>query len=223
MDLTKLKEKQMNPNKEAEVVEEVWEWPDVYYATTDSEQRKQDLIKAMAKGLEPEANEIRKKMWQMRYGVKPGVDQMLAALINLLYFANIVKKDQKARRRKKELKEIFDTLQLNIAEEYGQLGEELLYLEHYHMVDYYINICKKDKKYGSLLFGLGSMSTDKIKEKLAGEIWAMCYGVPAVIGTEKHYQIFRKAAVDAFAMNVPSHEKFLLYMIEHQGAHPIEQ
>ena len=223
MDLTKIKEKQIKQNIEPEIEEVNWEWPDAYYAVTDSMKRKKELEKAIKKGLEPTENEIRMKMWNQRYGVKQGVDQMLAAWINLLYFANVVKTDRKARWHKREIKEIFSALQFDLVKEYGDAAKELLYLEIYHMVDFYIEICKNDKKYNSMIMGLGTISKEKATEKMAKEIYAVCYEVPPMISSVPEYDLVRRAAVDCFSIKMPSYENVLLHMIDNEGVMPAEK
>lgn len=222
MDLTKIKEKQASQRVEPEVEEVNWEWPDIYYSTTDADKRKEYLEKAIRLGLEPKENEIRMKMWNQRYGTQKGVDQMLAIWINLLYFANIVKSDRKARWRKREIKDIFNGLQVEVLKEYGEEAKELVYLEFYHLADFYIDICLNDKKYGSIMFGLGTMSKEKLMAKIAKEIYTIAYLVPPVISGTPEYELLRKAVVDCFTIKLPAYEKVLLYMIENGGDEPAD-
>ena len=218
MDLAKVKEQKKQQNIQPEEVDETWEWPDAFYASTDGAARKKALDRAIDKGLEPEENEIRMKIWQKRYGSRAGVDEMLAGWINLLYFANIVKTDRKMKWHKKEMKQSLEALCFDILKEYGEPAEEILYLEFYHLVDFYLDICKNDKKYGSVLLGLGSMSQEKVAYKMAKEVYSVCYKVPPMIGTLKEYDLLRRAASDSFAMKMPTYENLLTHLIETEGA-----
>lgn len=222
MDLARVKEQRRQQNVQPEEPDETWEWPDSYYASTDGMKRKKALDKAIAMGLEPAENEIRMKIWKKRYGSRDGVDEMLAGWINLLYFANVVKTDRKMKWHKKEMKQTLDGLCFDILKEYGEAAEEILYLEFFHLVDFYLDICKNDKKYGSVLLGLGSMSPEKVAYKMAKEVYMVCYKVPPMIGTVKEFALFRKASLDSFAMKMPSYENLLTHLIETEGREPGE-
>ncbi|MGI6007565.1 MAG: DUF6553 family protein [Ruminococcus sp.] len=224
MDFTKLKAQQKEREEEKKKAEEKKElkWPDDYYAVTDAKKRKEILLQAIEQGIEPEENKIRLAMWERRYGKKEGVDQLLAAWINLIYFANVVKGNKISRWHKKEKNQILDSLCVDILEEGGETARELLYLEIYHMLDFYMEICQTDKKYSGLILGLGSMSKERVMQKIAAEFYHVCYHVPAELGDIEAYEVLRRSAVDSYSAKFPSYAKNLRYMFEHGGELPAE-
>ena len=158
MDFTKLKEQQKareeEIRKENEKESIALKWPDDYYKETDAKKRRTLLSQAMEQGLEPQENKIRMDLWERRYGRKEGVDEFLASWINLIYFANVVKKDRISIWHRKEKDQIMRSLCVDMLEEGDEKVRELLYLEICHMLDFYMDICKTDKKYSGLILGL---------------------------------------------------------------------
>ncbi len=205
MDLAKVKE-QKQMKAQAEEKKEVREikWPDDYYSTTDADKRKELLEYAIGQELEPEKNKIRMELWEKRYGVKAGVDQFLAAWINLIYYSNMVKGKRIARWHKKEIDKLIGSMCFDIVERDGEAAEELLYLEFYHMLDFYMDICQTDKKYTGIILGLGTMSQDRVVQKIATEFFRVAYCVPDMIKSMKEYEIVRRAVVDCFAAKFPN-------------------
>lgn len=222
MDFTKLKaqQKAQEEEKKKEKEEKELKWPDDYYAVTDAKKRREVLLRALDAGIEPEENKIRLNMWERRYGRKEGVDELLAAWINLIYFANVVKKDRVSRWHRKEKDQIIQSLCVDILEESGESARELLYLEIYHMLDFYMDICKTDKKYSGLILGLGSMSKESVTHKIATEFYRVCYQVPSVFSQLEAYDILRKSAFDSFTAKFPNYAHTYRYMVEHEGALP---
>ncbi|MGI6011371.1 MAG: DUF6553 family protein [Ruminococcus sp.] len=222
MDFTKLKaqQKAQEEEKKKEKEEKELKWPDDYYAVTDAKKRKEVLLRAIEEGIELEENKIRLAMWERRYGKKDGVDELLAAWINLIYFANVVKKDRISRWHKKEKNQILQSLCIDILQDGGETARELLYLEIYHMLDFYMDICKTDKKYSGLILGLGSMSKESVMNKIATEFYRVCYQVPSEFSQLEVYDILRKSALDSYSAKFPSYANTFRYMIEHGGELP---
>jgi len=195
---------QMNEIEEvAEAVEEKFEWPQAYYLPTDGEERKQALDKAIAKGLEPEKNQIRKEIWERRYGEQEGVDRFLTGWLNLSYYANIVRNNFMAKFHKNEMEQTQKYLCYDIVKKYGKAGEEVLFMELYHMADFYIDICLRDKKYGGVILGLGTMKEEKLVEKIASDIYRVSYCVPPVLGIMDEHDLLAKAAVQCYYNRFP--------------------
>ena len=226
MDFTKLKEQQKareeEIRKENEKESIALKWPDDYYKETDAKKRRTLLSQAMEQGLEPQENKIRMDLWERRYGRKEGVDEFLASWINLIYFANVVKKDRISIWHKKEKDQIMRSLCVDMLEEGDEKVKELLYLEICHMLDFYMDICKTDKKYSGLILGLGSMSKDRVREKIALEFYHVCYHVPSAFTQLESFQILRRSALDAYSAKFPGHAHILRHLIDHNGELPAQ-
>jgi len=179
-----------------------FEWPQAYYLPTDGKLRKVALDRAIVEGLEPENDKIRMEIWERRYG-KPGVDEFLAGYMSLSYYATAVKGSFMARFHKKDMKETQEKLCYDIPGKYGKAGEDMLYLELYHMVDYYIEICLKDKKYGGLVMGIGSMKRENLINKIASDICRVCYGIPSGFEVLPTHKLLQKAGVQCFYDHFP--------------------
>ena len=193
----------------AEKPEEIikFEWPQAYYLPTDGEVRKIALDRAIAEKLEPERDEVRAKIWERRYNDPAGIDRFLGGYMNLNYYANVVKNGMMAKFHKKDMKQTQEYLCYDIPEKYGAIGEEILYLELYHMMDYYIDICLNDKKYGGLLMGLGTMKKENLVNKIATDLFKTSYCLPAAFEIGSAHKLFQKAARQSFYNRFPN-DKF---------------
>lgn len=194
---------QMNEEPEVVAAEEKFEWPQAYYLPTDGEERKAALNKAMAMGLEPEKNEIRKEIWERRYGDQKGVDRFLTGWMNMSYYANVVRSNFVAKFHKNDMIQTQKYLCYDLVKKYGKLGEEVLFMELYHLVDFYIDICLRDKKYGGVILGLGTLKEEKLIEKIAGDVYRVSYGVPSGLGLMEEHKLLGKAAVQCYYHRFP--------------------
>jgi len=191
------------------VVEPQFEWPQAYYLPTDGELRKKALDRAIAEGLEPDQNKIRREIWERRYNSPAGVDRFLGGYMNLSYYANVVKSNFMARFHKKDIKETQAFLCYDIPDKYGEAGSDILYLELYHLIDYYIDVCLKDRKYSGLLMGLGSMKKESLIDKIATDIYRACYCVPLKFGLLPAHELLQKAAKQCFYNRFPAQRALL--------------
>lgn len=196
---------QMNAIEEevAEVAEEKFDWPQAYYLPTEGDERKKALDKAVSKGLEPEKNQIRKEIWERRYGEQEGVDRFLTGWLNLSYYANVVRNNLMAKFHKNDMAQTQKYLCYDIVKKYGKDGEEVLFMELYHLVDFYIDICLRDKKYGGIILGLGTMKEERLIEKIANDIYRVSYCVPSALGIMDEHELLAKAAVQCYFNRFP--------------------
>lgn len=201
---------QMNaPETAEEEIKVPFEWPQAYYLPTEGEERKVALERANAENLEPEKSEIRKLLWERRYGEVEGIDRFLTGWMNLSYYANVVRSNFMARFHKKDMVLTQKMLCYDVVKSHGKLGEEVLFMELYHLVDFYIDICLRDKKYGGVVLGLGTLKKEKLIEKIANDIYRVCYCVPPALDIMDEHQLLVRAATQCFYHRFPKEkEKF---------------
>lgn len=180
-----------------------FEWPQAYYLPTDANVRKAALDRALAEELEPERDEVRREMWDRRYNRPAGVDNFLAGYMDLHYFATTVKSNFMVKFHAREMKKAQSLLCYDIPEKYGKEGEEMLYLELYHMVDYYIDICLRDKKYSGLLLGFGTMKKEALINKIGDDLYKACFGIAEGFKMKPAHELLKKAAKQCFASRFP--------------------
>ena len=181
-----------------------FEWPQAYYLPTDGGVRKMALGRAIAENLEPHKNKIRSEIWERRYNDPAGVDRFLAGYMNLSYYANVVKNNFLAKFHKKDFQQTQTFLCYDIPDKYGVEGQEILYLELYHMIDYYIDICLKDKKYSGMLMGLGTMKKTSLINKIANDLFKVSFCLPTELAIAPAHTLFQKAAKHCFYNRFPS-------------------
>ena len=198
MDINKMQD---FDEKQEEVIK--FEWPQAYYLPTDGGLRKIALDRAIAENLEPSKDKIRQEIWERRYNDPAGVDRFLSGYMNFNYYANVVKSNIMAKFHKKEMKKTQEYLCYDIPDKYGADGEEILYLEIYHLIDYYIDICLKDKKYSGLLMGLGTMKKENLVNKIATDLCKVSYGLPSEFEVAPAHKLFQKAARQCFYNRFP--------------------
>ena len=203
MDIKKIQEFEETPE---EII--AFEWPQAFYLPTDGALRKIALDRAVLEKLEPEKDKIRAEIWERRYNDPAGVDRFLAGYMNLNYYANVVKGSLWARTHKKEMKQTQAYLCYDIPEKYGELGEEMLYLELYHMLDYYIDICLKDKKYGGILMGFGTMKKENLVNKIASDLYKTSHCLPESLEVSPTHELFQKAAKQCFYNRFPNYKEY---------------
>ena len=192
--------------EEQEIVQK-FEWPEAYYLPTDGEKRIKALERAIKEGLEPEKNKIRKEICDRRYNGPVGVDRFLSGYMNLGYYATVVKSKFTMKFHKKDIKKTQEYLCYDIPDKYGQEGADMLFLELYHMIDYYIDICLRDKKYGGLILGLGTMKRENLVIKIANDLYRTCYGLPVGIEISDSHKLLVKAARQCFRNRFPEEKE----------------
>ena len=135
-----------------------------YYREHDPLKRKQLLEDSIAQGEEPENNEIRKKIWEIRYkdkaetGGDARADGFLALWMILEFNRNAGNKFFGARGAKKDIEKQLKKLHFQEFANGGERARELLYRECCHLVKVYMELCESDKSYTSMLCGIMSMS-----------------------------------------------------------------
>ena len=183
-----------------------------YYKEQDPAKRKKLLEKSVAAGEEPEANEIRKKLWNIRYRDKSSVDPKTRAdaflgLWMVLEFNRNAggKMFGKNRARKEILKELDKNRIPELLEE-SELSKKLIYRECYHLVKMYSDLCETDRSYGSTLFGLFSMKENDLKAKVKADLYETGVKLAQDLELEKELAPVIKAAQEVLEYKFPDEE-----------------
>ncbi len=180
-----------------------------YYREHDPLKRKQLLETSIAQGEEPENNEIRKKIWEIRYNDKAETggdaraDGFLALWMILEFNRNAGNKFFGARGARKDIEKQLKKLQFQEFANGGERERELLYRECCHLVKTYMELCESDKSYTSMLCGIMSMSDDKAKAKLQKDMYETAIVLPASLGMEKELELLIRASKEMYELHFP--------------------
>jgi hypothetical protein len=181
-----------------------------YYREIDPQKRKALLEEAIRTGEEPEANEIRKELWEIRYkdraegGKDARADGYFRMWMALEYNKDAKKKFFGGNRgARKEIGKHLKELKFKEFQEKGGLYEELLYRECCHLVKTYMELCEKDKSYNSTLYGILNISSERAKEKLKQDIHQIAIELPAHLQMEQELSILTRAAREMYALHFP--------------------
>lgn len=183
------------------------EWVRNYYRETDRKRRKQILDSAIAEeGMTPE-NELRLFLYDSRYGdsEKAGqeVDYFIRGWMTLEYMKSTSKFFLTKRRVSRDIASVRADWQFDKAAEYGESGSVILYNELCNLTRLYIQICRRDKTYGSFILGLGRVKDSTLTGRITDDIIKMAYELPKTLNMEEDFSIFTKAATYIFCQEFP--------------------
>ena len=180
-----------------------------YYKEPDPMKRRKLLEQSIAEQEDPEANEIRQKIWEMRYHGKSAADPASRAdcflgLWMVLEFNKNAggKMFGRGRSRKEILRELEKTGILKYAKG-NELERELIYREVLHMVRIYADLCEKDKTYGSSIFGIFSMKEADVIAKLKADLYETAICLPYDLALEEELELIVKAGKAVFELKFP--------------------
>lgn len=170
-----------------------------YYQEVDAMKRKAYLEKAIEAGEEPEKNEIRKEIWEVRYS-KPiernkeeRADGFLGFWMLLEFHKDIEKKWFGVKSTRKQVQKNLQKLKFLEIKEKSTLHKELLYQECCHLVDLYIRLCENDRSYNSFLCGLLTFNAKESKNKLQKDLQQTGLRLPKVLNMETELDILMEA------------------------------
>ncbi|MDD3339086.1 MAG: hypothetical protein PHS82_09555 [Lachnospiraceae bacterium] len=197
-------------------------WPRQYYMSSDPKERRMLLEAAMAKGVSPEADQIRMILWKIRYPEKGGergmqMDGYLHAWMNFRFVAG--SKDALFKGKlKRELSKAIDSMGFGEMEKYGELGQEILFDEIKHTAVLYMQLCTQDKQYGSVLWGMGSLKDGQLYGKIAKDVYEVGYQAAINANMVKECELWTRAVSTAFYESFPNHENLLAQeILKHKG------
>lgn len=184
-----------------------------YYQEYDPMKRRRILEKSIQQGEDPERNQLRMELWELRYqepskAVKGGrSDGFLLLWMNLKYAdGNTGGFLIGTRRTIKEIKKTLEKLQIVKWKEKGGLYEECLYEECCHLMELYIYSCVSDKNYSSGLLGLMALPKEKVDSKITSDMYGAAIRVPRNLNLEKELDIITRAAKEVYSRHYPVDE-----------------
>ena len=177
-----------------------------YYKETDPLKRKRLLDMAIEEGSEPEANAIRKELYDVRYAGKSEMNKNMPAdgylgLWMMMEYNRSVGSGLfglDTRRAAREIRKILANLKFQEYQDKGGLYAELHYKEVCHMVRTYMTLSKSDRNYNSTIFGMMKMSDERSSDKLKNDVINMAVGLPEKIGMVQELEIVTRAAREVY-------------------------
>ena len=174
------------------------QWEREYYRELKRDKRKAILEAAIAEeGMSPE-NELRTKLLESRYGRQlekgQSVDYFIRGWMTLRFLLNSSKSFMFKKKARKELDNVKKDWKFDLAAEYGEAGQKVLYQELCNLTRVYLDLCQKDRNYGSILFGLGRVKEETLMSKIGRDIYSVAYEIPQLIGAEEELKLFTDAA-----------------------------
>ncbi|MCI1328349.1 MAG: hypothetical protein LKG53_05010 [Lachnospiraceae bacterium] len=170
-------------------------WETEYYHELQADKRQKLLDEAIAvEGMSPE-NELRKKLLEARYGKSLGrgrkVDYFIRGWMTLKMIAG---NTRNRKRTARDIRSVMDDWKFELAGQYGEAGNRILYQEFCNMALVYIDLCKKDRTYGAVILGIGRISDDSLTMKIARDIYSTAYDIPDEAGIRDDLRLFTEAA-----------------------------
>lgn len=182
---------------------------DLYYKEHDPLKRKKLLFQAIEEGEEPEENRIREELWEIRYqdpaerGSEERADGYMSLWMIMEYNRESANHFFGWKSARKEVEKQLKKLKFKEFREKGPLYEEMLYRECCHLVKIYMELCEKDRSYGSMLGGIMNMSEENLKKKLQEDVYQTAALLPSAIKMEEELGIITKAAKEMYELHFP--------------------
>jgi hypothetical protein len=164
---------------------------DTYFDELDPDLRKEQLERYSEANPQDACMELYGKLWKLRYtdpkNAGQRVDTFLWQVVNLICLYRVSRFFSKGTE--KEIDAAMKTLGFSVAEEYGEAGQEILYLEFRNAAKRYFGTCEH-KAYGKKLMGIASMNEKERKDKMAREVWQLTNGLPGRFQTDVRMALF---------------------------------
>ena len=179
-----------------------------YYREADPMKRKQLLDQSEAAGEEPEANKIRREIWEAHYHEK-GENGSLADGFLKLWMAMEFNRNSGnrwftgSRGARKEIGKELAAVKFHEIRQKSGLHEQLLYRECCHLVDLYMNLCSHDKSYNTIICGIITISKDSAKAKLQKDIYETAVRLPGELNMQEELGLITKAAREIYEIQFP--------------------
>ena len=176
---------------------------DNYNRTTDPLQKK-DYIEQLLQNDVSEENLYRKHIWEARYcknGTFIDQDIFLNALLELSCQEEKLTSFFSKHKAQKTMRSICSTFLLD--QSLSQAQTDVLYQELKNVVSIYIELCRSDKKYGSVLMGLGTLKEADLSYKIAKQIYTIVCGTARICQMDEVFSLLSQAGKDSFISYFP--------------------
>lgn len=184
------------------------DWLKSFYTQTDPVKRQQLLLEN-TREMEKEADQLRKQLFEARYGKgKPRKDAFMGCLMNLKYIVESGGMDWGGRKKKLAVEVIHD-LGIFEFEQKTETEQELIRQELKNTCRTYIEVSTSGRGFTSVIFGIGQLSDEGIAGKIAEQLSRLAFDAPHILRMEKEFEPLQRAAVEAFREIYPDREHFL--------------
>lgn len=184
------------------------DWLKSFYTQTDPVKRQQLLLEN-TREMEKEADQLRKQLFEARYGKgKPRKDAFMGCLMNLKYIAESGGMDLGGRKKKLAV-EVIHGLGIFEFEQKTETEQELIRQELKNTCRTYIEVSTSGRGFTSVIFGMGQLSDEGIAGKIAEQLSRLAFDAPHILRMEKEFEPLQRAAVEAFHEIYPDREHFL--------------
>ncbi len=177
-------------------------WLERFYHETEREDREEIFEEGLKSDGPTRENEFRQKLWNRRYtpaGREQGeVDHFFKGFLTLDTLGRTKPGFFNKKYIQREVASLRTIWCLDLAEEYGEMGQELLYEELKHLARTYISVCQDDKNFSSMFFGVGKMSREKLNDKIADKIYFLTREVPKTHHIEKEVEPLANALIEVY-------------------------
>ncbi len=181
-------------------------WPECYYLEEDRKKRKALLLQNMSENPDSIDNQIRMKLWELRYQPRKKmpdhIDYFIKAFVELLTEAKINLGFFNRRQERKRMNSIMHDLGILSDDLFScdeviskENLESLLYLEYQAFARFYIHISRQDKRYGSALMGTITLKDSEVDKKLKKDFHNACVVTPQMFDLADDFGLFHKACL----------------------------
>ncbi|MBR0479498.1 MAG: hypothetical protein IJJ24_10445 [Solobacterium sp.] len=182
-------------------------WPECFYKEKEAEMRFALLEEAQRQELTPEENGTRRFLLAHRYPGYPGETPLTDHFLKLWFFLIFAADGAHGKKAsKRDAKAVADLVkELGLASLQSETDRHLLYREFFHTALLYINISLSDRRYSSIFLNLGKLSDEKLKQKVAKDLYKAGVLGPDAVGFAND-DLWRSALKDAFHSYFPGSE-----------------
>ena len=182
-------------------------WPYEYMHMKDPVIRKKILDESIKQGVDPEGDKLRSMLWERRYPKGIDEDEYFKAWMYFDFVAEEINAFFGKKKRLNNVKQHLERIGIYAMKEFGELGEQILYEELYHLVYNYIQLCADDRNYGSVILGFGKMNKDSYALKVAKNLRRVCYIPAEGFGLQEEFSLLQKAAMEAYYDAFPEYDE----------------
>lgn len=177
-----------------------------YYREADPKKRRNLLEQEIEAGTDPEANQIRKEIWEARYSEMDEVtmaDGYLRFWMAMEFNRKAANKWFGVKGAVKEIRKELNSVKFQELQQKSDLHRELLYRECCHLVRLYIDLCKTDRSYNSMLAGIITIKKEDVTAKIKRDIYETAVCLPRDLGMEEELSLLTKAAREIYELYFP--------------------
>lgn len=177
-----------------------------YYREADPKKRRNLLEQEIEAGTDPEANQIRKEIWEARYSEMDEVtmaDGYLRFWMAMEFNRKAANKWFGVKGAVKEIRKELNSVKFQELQQKSDLHRELLYRECCHLVKLYIDLCKTDRSYNSMLAGIITIKKEDVTAKIKRDIYETAVCLPRDLGMEEELSLLTKAAREIYELYFP--------------------